>query len=70
MAEIKSVLENVDKSFPESFDKDHDGAMRFVTAASNLRNLVFSIEPIQSLYSAKGIAGNIIPASTLLVPKK
>ena len=51
-------------SFPSSFDKDHDGAMLFVTAASNLRNLVFSIQPIQSIYSTKGIAGNIIPAST------
>lgn len=44
------------------FDKDDDMAMRFVTAASNLRSYVFQIEPIQSLYSAKGIAGNIIPA--------
>jgi ubiquitin-like 1-activating enzyme E1 B len=39
-----------------------DMAMRFVTAASNLRSRVFGIEPLQSLYSAKGIAGNIIPA--------
>jgi len=45
-----------------SFDKDDPLAMSFVTAASNLRNYVFGIEPIQSLYSAKGIAGNIIPA--------
>jgi ubiquitin-like 1-activating enzyme E1 B len=45
-----------------SFDKDDALSMRFVTAASNLRSYVFSIEPIQSLYSAKGIAGNIIPA--------
>ena len=65
VAELKHVLENTDDSFPEEFDKDHDGSMRFVTAASNLRNLVFGIEPIQSLYSAKGIAGNIIPASKL-----
>ena len=36
--------------------------MRFVTAASNLRSHVFGIEPLQSYYSAKGIAGNIIPA--------
>jgi len=36
--------------------------MRLVAAASNLRQHVFSIEPLQSLYSAKGIAGNIIPA--------
>ena len=46
----------------ESFDKDDDMAMRFVTATSNLRSYVFGIEPLQSLYSAKGIAGNIIPA--------
>lgn len=46
----------------EEFDKDDDLAMRFVTAASNLRSSVFGIEPLQSLYSAKGIAGNIIPA--------
>jgi ubiquitin-like 1-activating enzyme E1 B len=46
----------------ESFDKDDDLSMRFVTAASNLRSHVFAIEPLQSLYSAKGIAGNIIPA--------
>jgi len=45
-----------------SFDKDDDLSMKFVTAASNLRNYVFGIEPLQSYYSAKGIAGNIIPA--------
>ncbi|KAL9180727.1 hypothetical protein ACHAXT_011180 [Thalassiosira profunda] len=44
------------------FDKDDDVAMRFVAAASNLRQCVFGIEPLQSLYDAKGIAGNIIPA--------
>jgi ubiquitin-like 1-activating enzyme E1 B len=44
------------------FDKDDDLAMRFVTATSNLRSYIFQIEPIQSYYSAKGIAGNIIPA--------
>ena len=44
------------------FDKDDDIAMRFVTASSNLRSYVFGIEPIQSLYDAKGMAGNIIPA--------
>lgn len=46
----------------EEFDKDDDMAMRFVCATSNLRSAVFGIEPLQSLYSAKGIAGNIIPA--------
>jgi len=52
---------NPSSPLPE-FDKDDDMAMRFVTAASNLRSYVFQIDPIQSLYSAKGIAGNIIPA--------
>mmetsp|Transcript_5777 Transcript_5777/g.12623 ORF Transcript_5777/g.12623 Transcript_5777/m.12623 type:complete len:773 (+) Transcript_5777:1-2319(+) len=52
---------NPTQPLPE-FDKDDDMAMRFVTAASNLRSYVFSIEPLQSLYDAKGIAGNIIPA--------
>ena len=47
---------------PASFDKDHPLPMSFVTAASNLRSAVFGIEPLQSLYEAKGIAGNIIPA--------
>lgn len=46
-----------------AFDKDDSLAMRFVTAASNLRSHVFGIEPLQSFYTAKGIAGNIIPAS-------
>ncbi|CAM9900329.1 unnamed protein product, partial [Phaeothamnion confervicola] len=43
------------------FDKDDRLAMRFVTAACNLRSKVFHIPP-QSLYAAKGIAGNIVPA--------
>ena len=43
------------------FDKDDGVAMRFVASASNLRSRVFGIEP-QSMYGAKGIAGNIIPA--------
>eukprot|EP00535_Pseudo-nitzschia_heimii_P002246 CAMPEP_0197186306 /NCGR_PEP_ID=MMETSP1423-20130617/13649_1 /TAXON_ID=476441 /ORGANISM="Pseudo-nitzschia heimii, Strain UNC1101" /LENGTH=713 /DNA_ID=CAMNT_0042637579 /DNA_START=102 /DNA_END=2243 /DNA_ORIENTATION=+ len=51
-----------DNELLEEFDKDDELAMRFVTAASNLRSSVFGIEPLQSLYSAKGIAGNIIPA--------
>ncbi|CAB9497029.1 activating enzyme subunit 2 [Seminavis robusta] len=46
----------------QAFDKDDDLAMRFVASASNLRSHVFQITPLQSLYSAKGIAGNIIPA--------
>ncbi|KAG1708236.1 hypothetical protein DVH05_024919 [Phytophthora capsici] len=43
------------------FDKDDATAMEFVTAAANLRASVFSIT-MESLYSCKGIAGNIIPA--------
>ncbi|TYZ60858.1 hypothetical protein PybrP1_011451 [[Pythium] brassicae (nom. inval.)] len=43
------------------FDKDDAIAMEFVTAAANLRAAVFAI-PMESLYSCKGIAGNIIPA--------
>jgi ubiquitin-like 1-activating enzyme E1 B len=46
----------------EDFDKDDNLAMNFVCAASNLRSSIFGIDPLQSLYSAKGIAGNIIPA--------
>jgi ubiquitin-like 1-activating enzyme E1 B len=46
----------------EEFDKDDALAMKLVCAASNLRSSIFGIEPLQSLYSAKGIAGNIIPA--------
>ncbi len=55
------MLKSGEKLLPE-FDKDDKLAMRLVTFASNLRSYVFAIEPIQSYYSAKGIAGNIIPA--------
>lgn len=55
------IASSTSQPLPE-FDKDDEMAMRFVTAASNLRSYVFQIDPIQSLYSAKGIAGNIIPA--------
>lgn len=64
VAELASCFAEVASStsqpLPE-FDKDDETAMRFVAAASNLRSRVFGIEA-QSLYSAKGIAGNIIPA--------
>ncbi|KAH9159401.1 hypothetical protein LEN26_002359 [Aphanomyces euteiches] len=53
------------KSSPEigllEFDKDDALAMQFVTAAANLRAHVFGIG-MESMYSCKGIAGNIIPA--------
>jgi ubiquitin-like 1-activating enzyme E1 B len=44
-----------------AFDKDDSMAMLFVTSMANLRARVFGI-PAQSLYDAKGIAGNIVPA--------
>lgn len=43
------------------FDKDDDAAMLFVAAAASLRCANFRIE-CQSFFSAKGIAGNIVPA--------
>ncbi len=62
LVQATTPVDNQEPLFLPSFDKDDALAMRFVTAASNLRNHVFDISPIQSLYSAKGIAGNIIPA--------
>lgn len=43
------------------FDKDDEGAMSFVTAASNLRAWNYHID-MKSLYEIKGMAGNIVPA--------
>lgn len=43
------------------FDKDDQLAVEFVTAAANLRCSCFDI-PMQSLFDAKGIAGNIVHA--------
>lgn len=43
------------------FDKDNSLIVKFITAASNLRSFNFSIEPL-SIFQAKQIAGNIIPA--------
>lgn len=65
IANFKSCIQQAAKEGEtalEEFDKDDDMAMCFVCAASNLRSAVFGIEPLQSLYAAKGIAGNIIPA--------
>uniref|UniRef100_A0A6N2MUZ3 SUMO-activating enzyme subunit n=1 Tax=Salix viminalis TaxID=40686 RepID=A0A6N2MUZ3_SALVM len=44
-----------------SFDKDDLLAVEFVTAAANIRAASFNI-PLQSLFEAKGIAGNIVHA--------
>eukprot|EP01095_Lingulamoeba_sp_RSL-Kostka_P009222 TRINITY_DN3172_c0_g1_i1.p1 TRINITY_DN3172_c0_g1~~TRINITY_DN3172_c0_g1_i1.p1 ORF type:complete len:606 (+),score=241.75 TRINITY_DN3172_c0_g1_i1:801-2618(+) len=43
------------------WDKDHEEALNFVTAASNLRAQTFNI-PLQSRFDVKAAAGNIIPA--------
>ncbi|GMH42425.1 hypothetical protein BSKO_10344 [Bryopsis sp. KO-2023] len=43
------------------FDKDDDLAVEFVTSASNLRSICYGI-PCQTLFDAKGMAGNIIHA--------
>ncbi|XP_010251621.1 PREDICTED: SUMO-activating enzyme subunit 2 [Nelumbo nucifera] len=43
------------------FDKDDQLAVEFVTAAANIRAASFGI-PMQSLFEAKGIAGNIVHA--------
>ena len=61
LLEARRTLEAGGRILP-AFDKDDPVAMRFVAAAANLRQSVFGIGPLQSLYSAKGIAGNIIPA--------
>lgn len=44
------------------FDKDDRDALLFVTAASNLRASAYGVTPLQSPFSVKGIAGNIIHA--------
>jgi ubiquitin-like 1-activating enzyme E1 B len=65
IAEFISCLADTDDHpapLLESFDKDDMLAMKLVTAGSNLRSDIFGIEPLQSFYSAKGIAGNIVPA--------
>ncbi|WFD18928.1 E1 ubiquitin-activating enzyme [Malassezia caprae] len=46
---------------PQSFDKDDDEALGFVTAAANLRAHVYGIQE-QTRFETKQIAGNIIPA--------
>lgn len=44
-----------------TFDKDDPDTLDFVTSASNLRSHIFSI-PLQSKFTVKQMAGNIIPA--------
>ncbi|KAK0567314.1 E1 ubiquitin-activating protein uba2 [Tilletia horrida] len=45
-----------------SWDKDDPPALDFVTAASNLRSHIYSIQPRKTRFEVKQMAGNIIPA--------
>lgn len=46
---------------PIEFDKDDRDTLDFVSAASNLRSIVYSITP-KTVFEVKEMAGNIIPA--------
>lgn len=59
--ETLSSTEGTDLLGSYVFDKDNKFAMRFVTAASNIRSRIFHIAPM-TYHDAKGVAGNIIPA--------
>lgn len=48
-------------NMPIEFDKDDKDTLDFVTAASNLRSVVYGIPP-KTLFEVKEMAGNIIPA--------
>lgn len=54
-----SLPSGPDRSIP--FDKDDDQVLDFVVSASNLRAKAFGI-PLQSRFTVKAMAGNIIPA--------
>jgi ubiquitin-like 1-activating enzyme E1 B len=58
---ISATVRLLERNLPQEFDKDDDDAMDFVTAVSNLRSANYGI-PLQSLFDAKGMAGNIIHA--------
>jgi ubiquitin-like 1-activating enzyme E1 B len=49
-------------SKPRTFDKDDAEALAFVTAMSNLRAHCYRVEPLQSPFEVKGIAGGIVHA--------
>ena len=59
---VQIILSSTTSKASPTFDKDDTQAMSFVTASTNLRQRIFAITPTQSLYGAKGIAGNIVPA--------
>ncbi|KAJ3686966.1 hypothetical protein LUZ61_016130 [Rhynchospora tenuis] len=59
---VKLFFEKREKEIGNlTFDKDDQLAVEFVTAAANIRASSFGI-PLQSLFEAKGIAGNIVHA--------
>lgn len=60
MSDMKSTGE-VSAEPTITFDKDDDDTLDFVTAAANLRSIVFGIET-KSRFDIKQMAGNIIPA--------
>ncbi|KAL4455772.1 hypothetical protein ABPG74_003182 [Tetrahymena malaccensis] len=61
---IKSFEELIKEKRQKScvpFEKDDNLCMKFITAACNLRCIVFSI-PLQTQFQVKEVAGNIVPA--------
>ena len=58
---VSALARIIERDGPQEFDKDDDDAVEFVTAVSNLRSANYGIAP-QSLFDAKGMAGNIIHA--------
>lgn len=60
MSDMKSTGE-ISAEPTITFDKDDDDTLDFVTAAANLRSIIFGIET-KSRFDIKQMAGNIIPA--------
>lgn len=61
-ATLKRIVEKRNAEIGSlTFDKDDGDALLFVAAASNLRSHAYGV-PLQSPFSVKGIAGNIIHA--------
>lgn len=58
---LKKSTDGVDTPPVLTFDKDDKDTLDFVTAAANLRSIVFGIET-KSEFDIKQMAGNIIPA--------
>ncbi|KAJ5097975.1 ubiquitin-like activating enzyme [Penicillium argentinense] len=61
---LKELVEKATSSDPKPqllFDKDDEDTLDFVTAAANLRSIIFHI-PQKTKFDTKQMAGNIIPA--------